>query len=170
MDLCIHILSSTGLYTFPKKTVSESMSDVCPFLPLPFSSVQLLGRVWLFATPWAAALDSEGPFLDPATRSREPQGETKLEQMDQSDSESDCSMDTSEVSLDCERMEQTDSSCGNSRHVESNVWQKRVLPGSLPVSYLYSIRIPHVERFGEALFNTFVTVLTQSLLSVLFCL
>lgn len=124
----------------------------------------------LCATGQAAALDSEGPFLDPATRSREPQGETKLEQMDQSDSESDCSMDTSEVSLDCERMEQTDSSCGNSRHVESNVWQKRVLPGSLPVSYLYSIRIPHVERFGEALFNTFVTVLTQSLLSVLFCL
>ncbi|XP_070216401.1 rho guanine nucleotide exchange factor 3 isoform X6 [Bos mutus] len=75
----------------------------------------------LCATGQAAALDSEGPFLDPATRSREPQGETKLEQMDQSDSESDCSMDTSEVSLDCERMEQTDSSCGNSRHVESNV-------------------------------------------------
>ena len=58
MDLCIHILSSTGLYTFPKKTVSESMSDVCPFLPLPFSSVQLLGRVRLFATPWAAALQA----------------------------------------------------------------------------------------------------------------
>ncbi|EHB00389.1 Rho guanine nucleotide exchange factor 3 [Heterocephalus glaber] len=69
----------------------------------------------------AGVLDSEGPFLNPATGSREPQGETKLEQMDQSDSESDCSMDTSEVSLDCERMEQTDSSCGNSRHVESNV-------------------------------------------------
>ncbi|XP_055414167.1 rho guanine nucleotide exchange factor 3 isoform X6 [Bubalus kerabau] len=75
----------------------------------------------LCATGQAAVLDSEGPFLDPATGSREPQGETKLEQMDQSDSESDCSMDTSEVSLDCERMEQTDSSCGNSRHVESNV-------------------------------------------------
>ncbi|KAB1264168.1 Rho guanine nucleotide exchange factor 3 [Camelus dromedarius] len=69
----------------------------------------------------AGVLDSEGSFLDPATESREPQGETKLEQMDQSDSESDCSMDTSEVSLDCERMEQTDSSCGNSRHIESNV-------------------------------------------------
>ncbi|XP_052492517.1 rho guanine nucleotide exchange factor 3 isoform X4 [Budorcas taxicolor] len=75
----------------------------------------------LCATGQATVLDSEGPFLDPATGSREPQGETKLEQMDQSDSESDCSMDTSEVSLDCERMEQTDSSCGNSRHVESNV-------------------------------------------------
>lgn len=69
----------------------------------------------------AGVLDSEGPFLNPTTESREPQGETKLEQMDQSDSESDCSMDTSEVSLDCERMEQTDSSGGNSRHIESNV-------------------------------------------------
>ncbi|KAM6177307.1 rho guanine nucleotide exchange factor 3 isoform 4-T4 [Erethizon dorsatum] len=69
----------------------------------------------------AGVLDTKGPFLNPASRSREPQGETKLEQMDQSDSESDCSMDTSEVSLDCERMEQTDSSCGNGRHVESNV-------------------------------------------------
>ncbi|XP_023582208.1 rho guanine nucleotide exchange factor 3 [Trichechus manatus latirostris] len=75
----------------------------------------------LCAAGQAGVLDSEGPFLNPATGSREPQGETRLEQMDQSDSESDCSMDTSEVSLDCERMEQTDSSCGNSRHVESNV-------------------------------------------------
>ena len=124
----------------------------------------------LCATGQATVLDSEGPFLDPATGSREPQGETKLEQMDQSDSESDCSMDMSEVSLDCEHMEQTESSCGNSRHVESNVWQKRVLPGSRPVSYLYSVCIPHAERFGEALFHAFVTVLTESLLSVLFCL
>lgn len=80
----------------------------------------------LCAAGQAGVLDSEGPFLNPTTGSREPQGETKLEQMDQSDSESDCSMDTSEVSLDCERMEQTDSSCGSSRHIESNVWQKRV--------------------------------------------
>lgn len=48
-------------------------------------------------------------------------GETKLEQMDQSGSESDCSMDTSEVSLDCERMEQTDSCGGNGKQIESNV-------------------------------------------------
>uniref|UniRef100_M3YZI7 Rho guanine nucleotide exchange factor 3 n=1 Tax=Mustela putorius furo TaxID=9669 RepID=M3YZI7_MUSPF len=75
----------------------------------------------LCAAGQAGALDSEGPFLNPAPRSQEPQGDTKLEQMDQSDSESDCSMDTSEVSLDCERMEQTDSSGGNSRHIESNV-------------------------------------------------
>lgn len=38
------------------------------------------------------------------------------------------------------------------------------------LSYLYSVCVPHVERFGEALFTTFVTVLTQSLLSVPFCL
>ncbi|XP_059017224.1 rho guanine nucleotide exchange factor 3 isoform X2 [Mustela nigripes] len=75
----------------------------------------------LCAAGQAGALDSEGPFLNPAPGSQEPQGDTKLEQMDQSDSESDCSMDTSEVSLDCERMEQTDSSGGNSRHIESNV-------------------------------------------------
>lgn len=75
----------------------------------------------LCAAGQAGVLDCEGSFLNPNTGSREPQGETKLEQMDQSDTESDCSMDTSEVSLDCERMEQTDSSCGNSRHVESNV-------------------------------------------------
>lgn len=75
----------------------------------------------LCAAGQAGLLDAEGTFLNPASRSKEPQGETKLEQMDQSDSESDCSMDTSEVSLDCERMEQTDSSCGNSRHVDGNV-------------------------------------------------
>ncbi|XP_023368405.1 rho guanine nucleotide exchange factor 3 [Otolemur garnettii] len=75
----------------------------------------------LCAAGQAGVLDSEGPFLNPTTGSREPQAETKLEQMDQSDSESDCSMDTSEVSLDCERMEQTDSPCGNSRQVESHV-------------------------------------------------
>lgn len=69
----------------------------------------------------AGVIDSEGSFLNADSESREPQGEMKPEQMDQSDSESDCSMDTSEVSLDCERMEQTDSSCGSSRHVESNV-------------------------------------------------
>lgn len=75
----------------------------------------------LCAVGQAGVLDSDGPFLNPATGSRELQGETKLEQMDQSDSDSDCSMDTSEVSLDCEHMEQTDSSCGSSRHVESSV-------------------------------------------------
>lgn len=77
----------------------------------------------LCAAGQAGMLNSEGPFLDSTSRSGEPQGETPLEQMDPSDSESDCSMDTSEVSLDCERMEQTDSSCGNSKHMESNVWQ-----------------------------------------------
>lgn len=39
---------------------------------------------------------------------------------------------------------------------------------SRPASYLYSICIPQMERFGEALFHTFVKIymLTQSLVSV----
>lgn len=73
----------------------------------------------LSASGHAGLLDSEGLFLGPGTENKEPQGETKLEQMDQSDSESDCSMDTSEVSIECERMEQTDSSCTNNRPEES---------------------------------------------------
>lgn len=73
----------------------------------------------LSAAGQAGLLDSEGLVQGPGTENREPQGETKLEQMDQSDSESDCSMDTSEVSLECERMEQTDASCANSRPEES---------------------------------------------------
>lgn len=40
------------------------------------------------------------------------------------------------------------------------------LPGSSPVFYLYSICIPHMEQFEEALFHTFVNVLAQSLVSV----
>lgn len=40
------------------------------------------------------------------------------------------------------------------------------VPGSSPVFYLYSICIPHMEQFGEALFHTFVNVLAQSLVSV----
>lgn len=43
-----------------------------------------------------------------------------IEQMDQSDSESDCSMDTSEISIDCERMEQTNP-CESEKQVETNV-------------------------------------------------
>ncbi|XP_038596001.1 rho guanine nucleotide exchange factor 3 isoform X3 [Tachyglossus aculeatus] len=66
-------------------------------------------------------LDSEEHFRIPATMSREPQGEIKPEKMDQSDNDSDCSMDTSEISLDCERMEQTDCFCGNSKQIKSNI-------------------------------------------------
>lgn len=73
----------------------------------------------LSAAGQAGLLDSEGRFLGPGSEIGQPQGETKLEQMDQSDSESDCSMDTSEVSLECERMEQTAISCVNSRVEES---------------------------------------------------
>jgi hypothetical protein len=67
-------------------------------------------------------------------------------------------MDTSEVSLECERMEQTDASCANSRPEES-VWQKTVTLLAagcfLPVQCLHSTR----ELFGEALCNTPVPVL-----------
>ncbi|KAI1234437.1 hypothetical protein IHE44_0003488 [Lamprotornis superbus] len=49
------------------------------------------------------------------------QGEAALEQMEQSDCESDCSMDTSELSADCERMEQTNS-CESEKQIETNFW------------------------------------------------
>ncbi|OPJ72094.1 rho guanine nucleotide exchange factor 3 isoform C [Patagioenas fasciata monilis] len=52
--------------------------------------------------------------------SRAAPAETALEQMEHSDCESDWSMDTSEVSADCERMEQTNS-CGNGKQIETNV-------------------------------------------------
>lgn len=68
----------------------------------------------------AGVLNSEALFLLSPDGSRVPQGETMLEQMDQSDCESDCSMDTSEISIDCERMEQTNS-CGNEKQIETNV-------------------------------------------------
>ncbi|XP_064309929.1 rho guanine nucleotide exchange factor 3 isoform X1 [Phalacrocorax carbo] len=68
----------------------------------------------------AGVLNSEAHFLLSPNGSRVPQGETTLEQMDQSDCESDCSMDTSEISIDCERMEQTNS-CENEKQTETNV-------------------------------------------------
>ncbi|NWS43578.1 ARHG3 factor, partial [Probosciger aterrimus] len=68
----------------------------------------------------AGVLNSEAHFLLSPNGSRVPQGETMLERMDQSDCESDCSMDTSEVSVDCERMEQTNS-CEHEKQIETNV-------------------------------------------------
>uniref|UniRef100_G1KEP2 Rho guanine nucleotide exchange factor 3 n=1 Tax=Anolis carolinensis TaxID=28377 RepID=G1KEP2_ANOCA len=65
-------------------------------------------------------LDSEGPLLTSSNRNRISRQESKLEQMDQSDSGSDCSMDTSEISIDCDHMEQTDS-WKNDQELESNV-------------------------------------------------
>ncbi|XP_054833372.1 rho guanine nucleotide exchange factor 3 isoform X2 [Eublepharis macularius] len=53
--------------------------------------------------------DFEGQFLTSSNRSRVSLQESKLEQMDQLDSGSDCSMDTSEISINCDHMEQTDS-------------------------------------------------------------
>lgn len=65
-------------------------------------------------------LSSEACFILSPNGSRVSQGETMIEQMDQSDSESDCSMDTSEISIDCERMEQTNP-CENEKQIETNV-------------------------------------------------
>ncbi|XP_028574931.2 rho guanine nucleotide exchange factor 3 isoform X5 [Podarcis muralis] len=69
-------------------------------------------------------LDSEDPLLTSSStsssRNRIPRQESKLEQMDQSDSGSDCSMDISEISIDCDHMEQT---CPwqTDKEIESNV-------------------------------------------------
>ncbi|KFU83778.1 Rho guanine nucleotide exchange factor 3 [Chaetura pelagica] len=68
----------------------------------------------------ASVLNSEAQFLLSPNGSKVPQGEPTLEKMDQSDCESDCSMDTSEISIDCERMEQTNCS-ENEKQTETNV-------------------------------------------------
>lgn len=102
----------------------------------------------------AGVLSSEACFILSPNGSRVSEGETMIEQMDQSDSESDCSMDTSEISIDCERMEQTNP-CESEKQVETNVWHKPI-HGTKPVSYLYSICIPHMEPFGEALLEYFL--------------
>ncbi|XP_053324674.1 rho guanine nucleotide exchange factor 3 isoform X2 [Spea bombifrons] len=65
-------------------------------------------------------LTSEGHYLISPGVNRNSQPPTRFEQMEQSDSISDCSMDTGEVGMDCEHMEQTDSNA-DSRHVESDV-------------------------------------------------
>ncbi|NXD22201.1 ARHG3 factor, partial [Spelaeornis formosus] len=62
----------------------------------------------------------EAHFLVSPHGRRGPQGEAALEQMEQSDCESDCSMDTSELGADCERMEQTNS-CESQKQIETNV-------------------------------------------------
>uniref|UniRef100_A0A6I8RTE8 Rho guanine nucleotide exchange factor 3 n=1 Tax=Xenopus tropicalis TaxID=8364 RepID=A0A6I8RTE8_XENTR len=61
---------------------------------------------------------SEGQLLISANGTCESQPPARFEQMDQSDSVSDCSMDISETSMDCEQMEQTNSL---NKEVESNV-------------------------------------------------
>ncbi|XP_063796918.1 rho guanine nucleotide exchange factor 3 isoform X1 [Pseudophryne corroboree] len=63
---------------------------------------------------------SERHLLISTEGSSHPEQVTRLEQMDHSDSISDCSMDTSEVSMDCDQMEQTDCST-HSKQVESDV-------------------------------------------------
>ncbi|XP_061474270.1 rho guanine nucleotide exchange factor 3 isoform X6 [Rhineura floridana] len=64
--------------------------------------------------------NSEGPLLTSSSRNRIPRQESKPEQMDQSDSGSDCSMDISEISFDCDHMEQT-YSWETDKEIESNV-------------------------------------------------
>ncbi|XP_051667525.1 rho guanine nucleotide exchange factor 3 isoform X5 [Manacus candei] len=68
----------------------------------------------------AGRLNSEAHFVLSPNGRRAAPGECSLEQMEQSDCESDCSMDTSEVSGDCERMEQTNS-CEHDKQIETNV-------------------------------------------------
>ncbi|NWQ79033.1 ARHG3 factor, partial [Columbina picui] len=68
----------------------------------------------------AGVPNPEPRFPLSADGSRVSPGEAALEQMEQSDCESDWSMDTSEVSADCERMEQTNS-CENEKQIETNV-------------------------------------------------
>ncbi|KAM4721210.1 rho guanine nucleotide exchange factor 3 [Rhinophrynus dorsalis] len=65
-------------------------------------------------------LPSEGQLIISANRNSNPTQPERFEQMDQSDSVSDCSMDISEASMDCEQMEQTDS-CAHSKQIENNV-------------------------------------------------
>ncbi|XP_077181621.1 rho guanine nucleotide exchange factor 3 isoform X3 [Paroedura picta] len=74
----------------------------------------------LCASGEGGILDFQGEFLASSNRSRESLRESKLEQMDQLDSGSDCSMDTSEISINCDHMEQTDS-WDNDKDLESNV-------------------------------------------------
>ncbi|XP_040215181.1 rho guanine nucleotide exchange factor 3 isoform X5 [Rana temporaria] len=64
-------------------------------------------------------LPSEGHLLLSAEGCGDAQLATRFEQMDQSDSISDCSMDTSEVSMDCEQMEHRD--CSIHKQVESDI-------------------------------------------------
>ncbi|XP_069062563.1 rho guanine nucleotide exchange factor 3 isoform X2 [Pleurodeles waltl] len=65
-------------------------------------------------------LDSEVSLLIASHTSSESQLGTKSEQMDHSDSMSDCSMDISEISVDCEQMEETNC-CETEEQIESNV-------------------------------------------------
>ncbi|XP_053152304.1 rho guanine nucleotide exchange factor 3 isoform X3 [Hemicordylus capensis] len=74
----------------------------------------------LCASGEGGMLDSEGHFLSTSNRHRVFQQESKLEQMNHSDSGSDCSMDTSEISIDCDHMEQTNS-WEKDKELESNV-------------------------------------------------
>uniref|UniRef100_A0A8D0KN61 Rho guanine nucleotide exchange factor 3 n=1 Tax=Salvator merianae TaxID=96440 RepID=A0A8D0KN61_SALMN len=74
----------------------------------------------LCASGEGRTLSSKEPLLSSSSRKRASRQESRLEQMDQSDSGSDCSMDTSDISVNCDYMEQTDS-WENEKHLESDV-------------------------------------------------
>uniref|UniRef100_A0A8C5ST15 Rho guanine nucleotide exchange factor 3 n=1 Tax=Laticauda laticaudata TaxID=8630 RepID=A0A8C5ST15_LATLA len=83
------------------------------------NSIRQAKELILRASGENGVLDLEGPVIT-SSRNRIFQQESKSEQMDQSDSGSNCSMDTSEISLECDHMEETDS-WENDRELESNV-------------------------------------------------
>ncbi|XP_026579525.1 rho guanine nucleotide exchange factor 3 isoform X1 [Pseudonaja textilis] len=83
------------------------------------NSIRQAKELILHASGENGVLDLEGPVIT-SSRNRIFQQESKSEQMDQSDSGSNCSMDTSEISLECDHMEETDS-WENDRELESNV-------------------------------------------------
>uniref|UniRef100_A0A8C6YAE9 Rho guanine nucleotide exchange factor 3 n=1 Tax=Naja naja TaxID=35670 RepID=A0A8C6YAE9_NAJNA len=83
------------------------------------NSIRQAKELILHASGENGVLDLEGPVIA-TSRNRIFQQESKSEQMDQSDSGSNCSMDTSEISLECDHMEETDS-WENDRELESNV-------------------------------------------------
>ena len=57
------LLTTCGLYSHWSLNLQFS-SHLVVLIPLLFSSVQLLSRVWLFATPWTAAGQSSLSFTN----------------------------------------------------------------------------------------------------------
>ncbi|OCT57786.1 hypothetical protein XELAEV_18003042mg [Xenopus laevis] len=79
------------------------------------------------------ASTSDGQLLISANGTCDSQAAARFEQMDQSDSVSDCSMDISETSMDCEQMEQTNSHnkegyCHGKKHFFQNESVNRAAP------------------------------------------
>lgn len=83
------------------------------------NSIRQAKELILRASGESGVLDLKGSVIA-SSRNSIFQQESKSEQMDQSDSGSNCSMDTSEISLECDHMQETDS-WENDRELESNV-------------------------------------------------